>query len=172
MNDTFAYDSQFLPGTQITVVFKENPNYGQLNKFFNDYGYGFYVPEFKTIFIDGEVFLGEDGLTMDDLRFIEAHEISHLILNHDGPRSENDELEADLGAYILLKNKNLPTDRLVDEFEYRHGIEFSEDLINKIGDKFPHTLRENSIINWELHQQLMEKKYGKRKIETEFKFKK
>jgi hypothetical protein len=29
-----------------------------------------------------------------------------------------------------------------------------------------------SIINWELHQQLMEKKYGKRKIETEFKFKK
>jgi len=29
-----------------------------------------------------------------------------------------------------------------------------------------------SIINWELHQQLMEKKYGKRKIETEYKFKK
>ena len=29
-----------------------------------------------------------------------------------------------------------------------------------------------SIINWELHQKLMEKKYGKRKIETEFKFKK
>ena len=29
-----------------------------------------------------------------------------------------------------------------------------------------------SIINWELHQQLMEKKYGRRKIETEFKFKK
>jgi hypothetical protein len=172
MDDMFAYNSQFLPGTQITVVFKENPNYSQLNEFFNDYGYGFYAPEFKTIFIDGEVFLGEDGLTMDDLRFIEAHEISHLILKHNGPRSENDELEADLGAYILLKNKNLPTDRLIDEFEYRHGIEFSEDLINKIGDKFPHTLRENSIINWELHQQLMEKKYGKRKIETEFKFKK
>ena len=29
-----------------------------------------------------------------------------------------------------------------------------------------------SIINWELHQQLMEKKFGKRKIETEYKFKK
>lgn len=28
-----------------------------------------------------------------------------------------------------------------------------------------------SIINWELHQQLMEKKYGKRKIETDYKFK-
>jgi len=29
-----------------------------------------------------------------------------------------------------------------------------------------------SIINWELHQKLMEKRYGKRKIETDFKFKK
>ena len=29
-----------------------------------------------------------------------------------------------------------------------------------------------SILNWELHQQLMEKRYGKRKIETKFKFKK
>jgi hypothetical protein len=28
-----------------------------------------------------------------------------------------------------------------------------------------------SIINWELHQQLMEKKYGKRKIETEIRYK-
>ena len=29
-----------------------------------------------------------------------------------------------------------------------------------------------SIINWELHQKMMEKKYGKRKIETEYKYKK
>lgn len=29
-----------------------------------------------------------------------------------------------------------------------------------------------SIINWDLHQKLMEKRYGRRKIETEFKFKK
>ena len=29
-----------------------------------------------------------------------------------------------------------------------------------------------SIINWELHQQIMEKKYGKRKIKTEYKYKK
>lgn len=29
-----------------------------------------------------------------------------------------------------------------------------------------------SILNWELHQQLMEKKYGKKKIETSYKFKK
>jgi hypothetical protein len=28
-----------------------------------------------------------------------------------------------------------------------------------------------SIINWELHQKLMEKKYGKRKISTTYDFK-
>ena len=28
-----------------------------------------------------------------------------------------------------------------------------------------------SILNWELHQKLMEKKYGKRKIETEIRYK-
>jgi hypothetical protein len=30
-------------------------------------------------------------------------------------------MDADLGAYILLKSKGLPTDKLVKEFENRHG---------------------------------------------------
>lgn len=34
------------------------------------------------------------------------------------------------------------------------------------------SLTNESIINWELHMQLMEKKYGRRKIETDYKFKK
>jgi hypothetical protein len=29
-----------------------------------------------------------------------------------------------------------------------------------------------SILNWDLHQQLMEKKHGRKKIETKLKFKK
>ena len=49
-------------------------------------------------------------------------------------------------------------------------------IIKKIGKLYAMTEDDQpmneSIINWELHQQLMEKKYGKRKIETEFKFKK
>ena len=69
---------------------------------------------------------------MNDLRFVEAHEISHLIMNHDGPRSDDDELDADLGAYILLKNNGLDTTRLEDSFEERHGIEFSKDLFDRV----------------------------------------
>lgn len=133
--DIVAYNSTFVPNISINVVFKENPNYGQMKEIFNQYGYGFLVPEFKTIFLDGENFLGEDSLTWDDLKFIEAHEISHLLLGHNGPRSEQDELEADLGAYILLKKHGLSTDRLESEFEFRHGTPFDEELLNNVKDR-------------------------------------
>jgi hypothetical protein len=33
------------------------------------------------------------------------------------------------------------------------------------------TEEKKSILDWDLHQKLMEKKYGKRKIQTEYKFK-
>jgi hypothetical protein len=44
-------------------------------------------------------------------------------------------MDADLGAYILLKNKKLSTDRLVNEFENRHGIPFTEDLLERVKNK-------------------------------------
>jgi len=134
-DDFVSFKSSFLPNLNINVIFKENPHYPQIKEIFDMYGYGFLAPEFKTIFIDGEIFLGEDGFSFDDLKFIEAHEVSHLILNHDGPRNEEDEIEADLGAYILLKNKNMSTERLEDEFENRHGIPFSEELLSIVKDR-------------------------------------
>ena len=135
IDDILSYKSSFVPDLNINVIFKENPNYPQLRDIFNMYGFGFLAPEFKTIFIDGEIFLGDDGFTMDDMKFIEAHEVSHLIMGHDGPRSEKDEIEADLGAYILLKKHKMSTERLEDEFEYRHGIPFSEELLKMVKDK-------------------------------------
>ncbi len=133
--DIFSYKSTFDPRLNINLIFKENPNYDNMRDIFDVYGYGFVAPEFKSIFIDGEIFLGEDGFTLDDLKFIEAHEISHILLGHNGPRSEKDELEADLGAYILLKKYNISTERLEDEFEYRHGVPFSEELLTMVEDK-------------------------------------
>ena len=132
--DLISYKSTFNPKTTISIIFEENPNYQTLVPLFNEYGFGFYSPEFKTILIDGQIFLGDSGLTMDDLKFIEAHEISHLLLNHSGPRSEEDEIDADLGAYILLTKKGLSTDRLVDKFEERHGIPFDEKLLERVKD--------------------------------------
>jgi Zn-dependent peptidase ImmA (M78 family) len=126
-----SYKSVFNPNTNIMVVFKDNSSYQNLEPLFDEFGFGFYFPDSKLIVIDGEIFLNEN-FTINDLRFVEAHEISHLIMGHDGPRNESDELEADLGAYILLKKNNLPTDRLIEVFEERHGIPFSFDLLNDV----------------------------------------
>jgi len=127
-----SYQSKFLPNTIITIVFKENPNYPVLKTLFDEYGYGFYAPEMKTIIIDGERFIGDDSLSKEELDFVEAHEIAHLILKHSGPRNEKDEIEADLLAYKMLKDKGLSTQRLTDEFKYRHGVDFNEDLLSMI----------------------------------------
>jgi hypothetical protein len=134
-DDIFSFNSIFLPNLNINIIFKENPVYNEIKEIFDIYGYGFLSPEFKTIFIDGEIFLGNDSLSLEDLRVIEAHEVAHVILKHDGPRNEQDEIEADLGAYILLKNKNMSTERLEDEFEYRHGIPFSEELLTIVKNR-------------------------------------
>jgi len=73
-------------------------------------------------------------LDFNDLKFVEAHEVTHLLLGHTGPYSEDDEMDADLGAYILLTNKGLPTDKLVKEFKNRHGVDFSEELLERVKD--------------------------------------
>lgn len=81
------------------------------------------------------------GLDFNDMKIVEAHEIAHLLLGHTGPYSEDDEMDADLGAYLLLKRKGLPTDKLVKEFENRHGVPFTEDLLQRVNSM--NSLNEN-----------------------------
>jgi Zn-dependent peptidase ImmA (M78 family) len=134
--DIISYQSIFLDDVKITVIFKENENYDTLHSLFDKYGFGFYHPRTKTIIIDGELFVDSE-LDMDDLRFVEAHEIGHLMLGHQGgKRYDEDEVDADLAAYLLLKRKGLSTKRLTDTFEERHGIKFTPDLINKFKERF------------------------------------
>jgi hypothetical protein len=62
------------------------------------------------------------------------------------------------------------------ESECKKFTEVASKMIKKIGKlhsiaKDDDTQVTESIINWELHQQLMEKKFGKRKIETKIKYK-
>jgi hypothetical protein len=134
--EPLIYYSEFLPSVQIAVVFEENPQYEDLREYFNDYGYGFMVPGNNLVIIDGEQLV--NGLGPEVLKFIEAHEISHIIMGHDGPRSEDDEIDADLGAYILLK-KSGKTDSiktLLKQFKNRHGIKFNEKLLNRVKQHF------------------------------------
>ncbi len=136
MSEPLSYNSEFLPEITVAVVFGDNPQYEQLLPMFNEYGYGFMVPNKNLIVIDGEKIL--DSFNVDVLKFIEAHEISHVILGHDGPRSDEEELDADLGAYLLLKDKGYTNSikSLLKNFKQRHGIKFDENLLKRVEKSF------------------------------------
>ena len=135
-SEPLIYNSEFLPSVQIAVVFEENPQYEDLRQFFQDYGYGFMVPGKNLVIIDGEQLVSGRGSEV--LKFIEAHEISHVILGHDGPRISEDELDADLGAYLLLKEKGYTNSikSLLKNFKERHGIKFDENLLKRVKKYF------------------------------------
>ena len=130
------YTSEFLDGVTVVVVFEEDPLYDQVKEYFNEYGFGFMVPGSDLIIIDGEILVGQPDAN-DILKFIEAHEVTHVLLGHDGPRNEQDEIDADLGAYILLKDKGYdrPIELLINNFMERHGVEFNEKMIDDIKER-------------------------------------
>jgi len=135
-SEPLIYDSEFLPNVQIAVVLEENPQYKDLKPLFDEYGYGFMVPGKNLVIIDGEQFI--DNFSSDVLKFIEAHEISHIIMGHDGPRSEDEEMDADLGAYILLQQKGRidSVKTLLKHFKERHGVKFDEKLLDRVKKYF------------------------------------
>ena len=71
----------------------------------------------------------------------------------------------------VMKYKNNPTKFFEDEIENFQYV--ANKMIKKISKLYAMAKDDDqvseSIINWELHQQIMEKKYGKRKIETKYK---
>jgi len=136
LSEPISYDSEFLPGVTIIVIFSDNPQYEQILPMFQEYGYGFMIPNKNLILINGEEIL--TNYSDDLLKFIEAHEIAHVLLNHDGPRNEEEELDADLGAYVLLKQKDKvgAIKTLLKHFKNRHGLKFDEKLLKRVENRF------------------------------------
>jgi hypothetical protein len=130
------YDSEFLPNVEIAVLFEGNFQYEEMKPFFDEFGYGFMVPGNNLVVIDGEQLLDSRGNNL--LKFIEAHEVSHIVMGHDGPRSDDEELDADLGAYILLEKYGYLDDIkiLLREFKNRHGIKFDPSLLERVKKYF------------------------------------
>ena len=54
------------------------------------------------------------------------------------PRNDEEEMDADLGAYILLEKSGRIDDIkiLLREYKNRHGIKFSEDLLDRVKKYF------------------------------------
>jgi hypothetical protein len=136
METQIEYRSEFLNDVTVVVVFNDDPLYPQVKGFFEQYGFGFMVPGQNLMIIDGEILVGEPD-SKDILKFIEAHEVTHVLLGHDGPRNEKDELDADLGAYLLLQDKGYvkPIELLLTHFKERHGVEFDKNMLDDIENR-------------------------------------
>lgn len=136
VNGVQTYQSEFLPQTTIMIVTDEFPNYETFIPSFEELGYGILIPEKNIILVDGEQLI-KMGANSDLLKFIEAHEVAHILLNHNGPRNENEEIEADLGAYLLLKKYGYSDSikLLIKNFKFRHGMKFSEKLLQKVKNR-------------------------------------
>lgn len=134
--EPLTFKSQFDPNITIVIILSDHPQYEQVKPMFDEYGYGFMVPGQNLIIIDGEQFI--DNFNSDVLKFIEAHEVAHFMLDHNGPRDDEDEMDADLGAYLLLKKIDAidSIKLLVKHFKNRHGVKFDEKLLERVKNSF------------------------------------
>lgn len=115
------YNSEFYDSVVIAILDSGDYQYQTLAPLFNEYGYGFVAPNQKLVFIDGG-----KKFSRNTLKWIEAHEVAHIILGHKKEKDANDEIEADTLAHKLLVGNGYHTAaKLVeDKFKERHGIEF------------------------------------------------
>jgi hypothetical protein len=136
MDGVQTYQSEFLPETLIMIVTDDSPIYENLIPKFKELGYGFMIPDKNVIVIDGEKLI-ELGGKSELFKFIEAHEVAHILLGHNGTRDENAEIEADLGAYLILSKfaYNDSIKLLVKNFRYRHGMKFDTSMLEKVKNR-------------------------------------
>lgn len=137
MDEIVNYKSVFKPSVTVFILFEENEIYDEIKPLFDVYGYGFASVDENLVFLDGEIITSGDQIDEDVLRFIEAHEVSHILLNHSTERNDDDEMDADLGAYILLSKEKLKNsvDILVENFENRHGLKFKKSLLKRVQER-------------------------------------
>ena len=113
------YNSEWNDNIVVAVIDEGDYQYQTLAPLFNEYGYGFVLPEQKLIFIDG-------SYDVVHQKWIEAHEVAHIILGHKKEKDSKDEIEADTLAHkLLVGNGYYKAAQLVkDKFRERHGVEF------------------------------------------------
>jgi Zn-dependent peptidase ImmA (M78 family) len=114
------FESEFHKGVMVAVVDSLDYQYQVLSPLFSEYGYGFVAPDQKLIFIDG-------NQHKSIYKIVEAHEVSHIIMNHTGIKGPNDEAEADSLAMVLLRKYGYYEEAniLIREFKKRHGYSYN-----------------------------------------------
>ena len=105
--DIISFDSRIDPAFNVLVIYKESQTYPLIKASLVslDNSIGALLPGHNIILIDGER-VNEEGLSDDHLLAIEAHEIAHAMLGHEGERNQTHELEADELAIEILDSMN------------------------------------------------------------------
>jgi len=103
----------------VGIITKDDERYETLKPLFDEYGHGFTDTKIGCIFIDGEA-----GLSEDELKVVEAHEVAHIRLKHKmGDRNMNQEVDADLfaRAYLLQHGYEKAANLITKHSMFRHG---------------------------------------------------
>jgi Zn-dependent peptidase ImmA (M78 family) len=118
---TRQFKSEFDSNLEVVIIGKDDFRYNIMKPMFEEYGFGFIIPTFNLIVINGELRLGKDVH-----KFIEAHEVAHYILGHTEEHNAEDEILADRLAHKMLDGKGYKKSAqlVIDKFEERHGIKF------------------------------------------------
>jgi len=114
-----TYFSEFKSDVAVAILTKDDYRYEVMKPLFEMCGFGLAETSSGCVFIDGEV-----KLTKDELRWVEAHELAHIMLKHTKDRNDSDEKAADMFSIILLLDKGYDkaAQLVKDKFEERHKI--------------------------------------------------
>jgi Zn-dependent peptidase ImmA (M78 family) len=114
---TKTYFSEFKSDVAVAILGKDDYRYEVMKPLFEQCGFGFADTNSGCVFIDGEV-----KLSKDELKWVEAHEVAHIMLKHTKDRNDDDEMSADMFAIILLLDKGYSkaAQLVEDKFEERH----------------------------------------------------
>lgn len=101
--DLISFDSRIDPEFKVIVIYKESQTYPLIKESLValDNSIGALMPGQNIILIDGER-VNTEGLTDNHILAIEAHEIAHAMLGHEGERNQTHEGEADELAIEIL----------------------------------------------------------------------
>ena len=115
---TKTYFSEFRSDIAVAILGRDDYRYDVLKPLFDICGFGFADTNTGCVFIDGGI-----KLTKDELKWVEAHEVAHILLKHTKDRNDSDELDADTLAYKLLSENGYDkAAKLVKEKSIeRHG---------------------------------------------------
>lgn len=115
---TKTYFSEFRSDIAVAILGKDDYRYEVMKPLFDICGFGFAETSSGCVFIDGEV-----KLNKHELKWVEAHEVAHILLKHTKDRNDSDELDADTLAYKLLSENGYDkAAKLVKEKSIeRHG---------------------------------------------------